>query len=421
MKQIMFFITFLCLIHTSYTQEQNSNWFFGNGNGINFEINSSTKISGGKITSSNAPATISDSLGNLLFYTDGKSVWNKNHSIMENGDNTLLSSGISPYESTVILPIPNSNKYYIFTQSVGSLSGEDAIWVSFYFSVVNMDANNGLGSVEVLNRNLIGSESLQDYDSFQMTSTLHADGETYWLILKLNSNTFYSFHINETELTSYPNYILSRTTASKTSQEVTSSSCSSTNLASEYLKVSPNSDKLASFYTSSSACLATSRIYVYDFDNSTGEISNEQSSDKENPGYTSLEFSSNGEFIYVLDIGDMSNGEQIVHFCVYNTLDPTEIILEIPIPGTEEIQVDYLGNFLQRGMDENLYFIPDYSTNKISILKNANNLDELEIVKDYFTFNSNVEQFPNLIPYKSCISDFSAKEDIIARLLLLLL
>jgi hypothetical protein len=58
-------------------------------------------------------SSISDKNGALLFYTNGQTVWNKNHEIMDNGSN--LSGDPNNTQSSIIIPKPNDeNTYYIF-------------------------------------------------------------------------------------------------------------------------------------------------------------------------------------------------------------------------------------------------------------------------------------------------------------------
>jgi hypothetical protein len=59
-------------------------------------------------------ASIADQNGNLLFYTDGMSIWNSSHNIMANG--TGMNGGHSSTQAALILQKPgSSNLYYVFT------------------------------------------------------------------------------------------------------------------------------------------------------------------------------------------------------------------------------------------------------------------------------------------------------------------
>ncbi len=71
----------------SFAQNQASNWYFGIGAGIKFNPldNSVSSVNDGKLSTIEGCTSISDDSGNLLFYTDGSTVLNKNHKIMLKG------------------------------------------------------------------------------------------------------------------------------------------------------------------------------------------------------------------------------------------------------------------------------------------------------------------------------------------------
>src|SRR5690606_15019352 len=77
-----------------------------------------------------AAASICDPNGNLLFYTQGDKVWDRNHNLMPNGQDLVpngLGIGLNPTASTaqgaLIVPIPGSEfkRYYVF--SLTAISG----------------------------------------------------------------------------------------------------------------------------------------------------------------------------------------------------------------------------------------------------------------------------------------------------------
>src|ERR1039458_6071077 len=89
-------------------------WYFGSKAGLDFSSGSLIAVTNGQLVSDNS-ASISDTAGHLLFYTDGISVWNKNHQLMPNG--TGLNG--DAYGKVVIVPKPlNDSIYYIFYTSV---------------------------------------------------------------------------------------------------------------------------------------------------------------------------------------------------------------------------------------------------------------------------------------------------------------
>ena len=114
---LLFFVTL------GYSQAEASHWYFGNGAGLIFDTNSGTVLSTNAATStistSEGCSSISDLNGNLLFYTDGRNVWDKNHIIMPNANynaGTGLLGDPSSTSSGLIIPKPgNTDQYYVFT------------------------------------------------------------------------------------------------------------------------------------------------------------------------------------------------------------------------------------------------------------------------------------------------------------------
>jgi hypothetical protein len=74
-------------------------------------------------------ASISDENGNLLFYTNGSTIWNIYHDTMENGNN--LPSNYSITQGALIIPRPDSaDQYYVFGFD------HDIPDYGFYYSIV---------------------------------------------------------------------------------------------------------------------------------------------------------------------------------------------------------------------------------------------------------------------------------------------
>ena len=54
-------------------------WYFGEYAGLDFNSGSPVALTNGQLNTNEGCATISDNNGNLLFYTDGMTVYNKSH------------------------------------------------------------------------------------------------------------------------------------------------------------------------------------------------------------------------------------------------------------------------------------------------------------------------------------------------------
>jgi len=89
-------------------------------------------------------ANVSDTAGNLLFYTDGISVWNRNHNLMLNGYG-LKGDSSSTHSATISPDRGNAHQFYIFT--CPELDTPD----SFCYSKVDMTHAGGIGDVTIKN------------------------------------------------------------------------------------------------------------------------------------------------------------------------------------------------------------------------------------------------------------------------------
>jgi hypothetical protein len=84
-----------------YSQNQTINWYFGQNAGITFSTNPPTYMGGGQLNTFEGTSSMSDNSGNLLFYTDGIKVIDRNHNQMPQ-----LGSACNYVEDYVYLTAP---------------------------------------------------------------------------------------------------------------------------------------------------------------------------------------------------------------------------------------------------------------------------------------------------------------------------
>lgn len=177
----------------------NANWYFGWHYGLNFVGGAPIPISNNSMPAVEAASSISDSFGNLLFYTNAQRIWNRQNQIMPNGD-TLHSDtgpaqqqqadsfGSSTTNGVVIMPAPGSNnRYYVFNVWGNCWCGNpnlDAIG----YSVVDMNLEGGFGDVVQGQKNI----PLQPYKVYteKLTAVKHGNGRDWWVIAHDTSNNF---------------------------------------------------------------------------------------------------------------------------------------------------------------------------------------------------------------------------------------
>lgn len=251
------FITILLLFcaATVLAQGEANFWYFGQQGGLNFNNGTATIASGSSINTNEGCASFSNTAGNLLFYTDGVKVWNKNHGVMPNGTNLLGNPSSS--QSAIIVPNPgNSNLFYIFTVGANEYNSDGILTratdgLNCY--TVDMRPNGGLGEV-VSGSRIDLSIGRNAQWTEKVTSVKGAECNTFWVISLVN-NTFVSYKIDLTGLIN---------------SAITSTVNFYPNDLRGYLKVSPDGKKLASATQSNQG-----NLLLYSFDDSNGKVSND--------------------------------------------------------------------------------------------------------------------------------------------------
>src|SRR3970282_601325 len=168
-----FKLFFLLTLYTSiaFSQQEASNWYFGNYAGIKFHPDGSvTALTDGKLSTNEGCASLSNANGDLLFYTDGTTVWNKNHQVMQNGSG--LMGNWSSTQSATIVPKPGStNLYYVFTLDYEINPN------GFRYSIIDINLDGGLGGVTIEKNILIYTPSDE-----KISIVKHKNGNDFWVV-----------------------------------------------------------------------------------------------------------------------------------------------------------------------------------------------------------------------------------------------
>ncbi|MGJ8685120.1 MAG: gliding motility-associated C-terminal domain-containing protein [Nonlabens sp.] len=152
-------------------------WFFGENASLDF--NTAAPVTGpvGSLSTIEGCSTISDSCGNLLFYSDGSTVWDNAGNPMPNG--TGLSGNSTASQSAIIIPdLQNSNLYIIIT-----------VYTNVKYSVVDMSLNGGLGDVVSNQKNISIAGNTQE----KIAAVKNAAGDGYWIILTKSNGRIESY------------------------------------------------------------------------------------------------------------------------------------------------------------------------------------------------------------------------------------
>lgn len=221
-------------------QKQSNNWYFGNGAGISFAGGTVSVLTDGVTDAPEGVATISDKYGNLLFYTDGITIWNRQHHYMQHA--THLPGHFSSTQSAIIVPQPgNDSLFYVFTvDAFGGIKG-------LQYTIVNMNWDNGLGDVIQFPIQLLTPTCEK------VTAIKHCNNKDIWIITRSRTaNAYYAWLLTAGGLSASP--VIS-TVSNSPADDI------------GYLKGSPDGKKLVAvnYYSTSE---------LSEFDNINGIVSN---------------------------------------------------------------------------------------------------------------------------------------------------
>lgn len=209
-KTFAIVLAWLAFANTVRAQKENNVWVGGQLSGIDFNSGSPVVFErGDNALIWRANASICDSAGDLLFYTNGYRVFNRNYDVMPNGDGLdigdMLSFGnemLADNNAVAITPVPGSpEKYYVFHYdnnytSVGPDSLQNMLMPTHLFScVVDMNLDGGNGDLVMAQRDVV---LLADtLTSCGLNLAKHANGRDYWLIAhEYGSDRYYRFLVD---------------------------------------------------------------------------------------------------------------------------------------------------------------------------------------------------------------------------------
>jgi gliding motility-associated-like protein len=192
-----FFIFFILVFSNGFSQKQANIWHFGIGESLDFSSGAPVQIAGSQIFTFEGSSSYCDSLGNLLFYTNGGGrepdfsgqdaghIWNRNNAVMHDMLGTQ-GGGFSAVQSSVIVEAPGQpGKFYVFTMdeiefNIGASPATNAAQPDgrgFSYFTVDMSLNGGLGGVVDIDQRVFTP-------SFEgLCAVRHANQTDYWILI----------------------------------------------------------------------------------------------------------------------------------------------------------------------------------------------------------------------------------------------
>jgi hypothetical protein len=245
-----------------------------------------------------ATAMISDSSGNLFFYTNGCVVINRKHELMANGDSINVGGlayeqtckyptftfagfgyGYPAHQGVLILPWPGRSEMYMMLhlhRPGGPGSGKYNH--NLLYTTVDKTLDGGYGAVTDKNVLIFQDTFPGDF----LTAARHGNGRDWWILLpKFNSPHYYCFLLSPQGISGpyvQENISLPVSVASWGSQAA----------------FSPNGKKYATMSYPTG-------LQVFDFDRCSGKLSNRQNIKItfENSNACGVAFSPNSRYLYV--------------------------------------------------------------------------------------------------------------------------
>ena len=158
-------------------------WYFGEQAGIDFngQTGPVAILDGNNQDAEEGCATISDINGDLLFYTNGVTIWNREHEVMANGDS--IGGDEQSAQNSLIMPFAGDQTlFYIFTTE--QVYGDDEY--ALRYSIVDMKGDTALGRV------VIKDVKLMDNSTERITGSGFT-GNDLIVAHEFGNNTFRSY------------------------------------------------------------------------------------------------------------------------------------------------------------------------------------------------------------------------------------
>ncbi len=219
MKKITL-IFLVCVLSLAKGQKRNNVWMVGGATASNYP-KTRVDFDTGSFSADSVfrymnffltNASICDTVGNLLFYTNGDFIADANNGMLPNsfnfnptttGDSTFGSNGC---QSVLILPRPeHSNEYYVFHvngENFNARGQSEFQPLHLWYSVIDKNLNGGMGDIIAGKKTVPVIEDTLTWG--RITSCKHANGRDWWLIMhRYYSDLYYNILVTADSMIVY--------------------------------------------------------------------------------------------------------------------------------------------------------------------------------------------------------------------------
>jgi gliding motility-associated-like protein len=317
------------------SQKQADIWYFGEKAGMDFRSGTAVTLTNEDVmTAYKASAVMSDSAGNLLFFSNGKKIWDNTFNLMPNA--TGLDGDVGVTQPVIIIPQPgNDSLYFVFTIDVmGFLPDNSYTTKGLRYTLVNMKLRGGLGdATTTLNVPLLTPVCQK------LTATRNANGKDYWVIVhEWDEFKFYAYPVTASGIGSP---VVSSIGALQGGGYIDQTN------AYGYMKSSPDGSTLALAIT------GLDMIQLFNFNTSTGDVTNARSYTTSIPGVSpyGIEYSPDSRKLYASLLRIVGNGPPTrPSFVLQFDLD-AGLVNPVIVDSTQSVRL----SALQLGVDGRIY------------------------------------------------------------------
>ncbi|MBL7113409.1 MAG: PKD domain-containing protein, partial [Bacteroidales bacterium] len=292
------FLSFFC-----FSQGEFNNWYFGAYAGLTFNSGSPVVLTDNPYNSGGCKleVSVSDSAGNLLFFSAGQKVFDRNLGMMPNGEGLLGGEFWGTGQFIMAVPfITDKNKYYLFT--IGYYTGYAPV-IGLHYSVLDMQLHGGDGDIVAGSKNIplyMGDSAVN-----QLTAIRHHNNRDAWVIAKrheLNGSDYLAYLVTSDGIDTVP--VVSQSSIHRPYWGFPSSA----NKKDAHLRISPDGRFLVSRDSLIEVCL---------FNSSTGQVIPKFTFIKNDTvEMGGFEFSLDSRYLYstMSQIGDTGGAEYLIQY-----------------------------------------------------------------------------------------------------------
>ncbi len=178
-------------------------WAFGYWGGLDFNGGGDPAQIKTALVADEGCASVCDTNGKLLFYSEGSIVWNRKHEVMKNGTaltpipNTTMTPTSSTSQGVVIVPVLDQpHLYYVFSLIASQWPAD---FGKLYYSVVDMTLDGGMGAVVEDKKGIFIDDGMLE----RMTAVA-GDNCNVWLLAAAKSGRIRAYEITSSGINNRP-------------------------------------------------------------------------------------------------------------------------------------------------------------------------------------------------------------------------